>query len=177
MIDPGHPNGEGATSRGIRLRVGLFVIGAIGATSLALVTSREPATAALPVTTSTTGASALEGTWKTTPATLAELLAVPNTDRPHVLPLVLHAPKTPELIFHNGAFEGIDGATGQVLATGSYTVTRDRITFVFRRGIAVALGKPYLLGWSIFRGRLTFSPTPGRLTLAAFTVKPWTRVG
>jgi hypothetical protein len=157
--------------------MGFLAIGVIGATSLALVTSGEPANAAPPVTTARTGASALEGTWKTTPATLAELLAVPNTDRPHVLPLVLHAPKTPELVFHNGAFKGIDGATGRVLATGSYAVSGDQITFVFRRGIAVALGKPYRLGWSIFRDRLTFTPIPGTLPLAAFVVKPSTHIG
>ena len=119
--------------------------------------------------------STIEGRWKTKKASLHELL-VAGLSRKDAQAFA-HAPlETPALDFRNGTYKGLDLATGRVLSTGSYKLQGDLIRFVFRRGIAVRLGVPYWLRWSVYRDRLTFSSVPGRQPLRVLTIRPWTRV-
>jgi hypothetical protein len=135
------------------------------------------ALAALATTVSSSAAasSALEGRWKTKPATLQELRAA-GVPAPTARIIASRAPRVPALDFHAGSFKGIDLETGRVLSTGSYRVEGSLVHLVFTRGFAVRLGQSYQLRWSIYRDRLTLSNVPGRPPLQALTVKPWTRV-
>jgi hypothetical protein len=55
-------------------------------------------------------------------------------------------------------------------------VRGDVIRFVFDTGIALQLGRPYELRWSIYREVLTFSAAAGSEPLLAFLTAPYTRV-
>ena len=124
--------------------------------------------------TSAASASRLDGRWKTTRATLHELLAAGIARKDAVA--LERAAKVPALDFHHGAFKGLDLATGRVRGTGTYRLSGDVIRLVFRTGVAVDPGTVYQLRWSVYRDRLTFSSVPGRPSLLLLTLKPWTRV-
>jgi hypothetical protein len=135
--------------------------------------------AALAVVASTpssaAGTSAIEGRWKTKRVTLQSLLDA-GFRRKDAEALAHAVRGTPAIDLENGVFKGLDLNTGRVVATGTYRLTGNVIRFVFKTGVAVQLGLTYSLRWSVYRDRLTFSSVPGRPSLGAFTLNPWTRV-
>jgi hypothetical protein len=135
--------------------------------------------AALAVVASTAssaaGTSAIEGRWKTKRVTLQSLLDA-GFRRKDAEALAHAVRGTPAIDLENGMFKGLDFSTGRVVATGTYRLTGNVIRFVFKTGVAVQLGLTYSLRWSVYRDRLTFSSVPGRPSLGAFTLNPWTRV-
>jgi len=53
----------------------------------------------------------------------------------------------------------------------------DRHDVVFRKGVGGdAPGKVYELEWSVYRDSLSFATVPGRATLPAMLIRPFTRV-
>ena len=136
------------------------------ATLVAIVSA--PASAAI-------GTSAIEGRWKTKPATLQELVAA-GLSRKNAEELARRVKGTPAIELRNGTYKGLNLDTGKVVSVGTYRVTGNIVRFIFRTGVAVHFGQPYLLHWSVYRDRLTFSDVPGRPTLGVFTLHPWTRV-
>lgn len=58
-----------------------------------------------------------------------------------------------------------------------FTVSGSLATFVFPRGVPGTVpGRHYVMRWSIYRDRLTWSSVPGRAPLGAFVITPWIRV-
>jgi len=117
-----------------------------------------------------TGVSALEGTWETTwirAALIAEGIAPRDAT-------ALSGHHTVEFANGRVRFQG-DPGSGKS-AVGTYTVRGDVIRFVFDTGIALQLGRPYELRWSIYREVLTFSAAAGSEPLLAFLTAPYTRV-
>jgi hypothetical protein len=121
------------------------------------------------------GTSAIDGRWKTKRVTLQRLLDA-GFRRKDAEALAHAVRGTPAIDLENGVFKGLDLNTGRVVATGTYRLTGNVIRFVFKTGVAVQLGLTYSLRWSVYRDRLTFSSVPGRPSLGAFTLNPWTRV-
>lgn len=121
------------------------------------------------------GTSAIDGRWKTKRVTLQRLLDA-GFRRKDAEALAHAVRGTPAIDLENGVFKGLDLSTGRVVATGTYRLTGNVIRFVFKTGVAVQLGLTYSLRWSVYRDRLTFSSVPGRPSLGAFTLNPWTRV-
>lgn len=118
-------------------------------------------------------ASPIEGRWTTTPASVRQLVAFGMARKDALA--VTHAVKKPALILRDGKMRGVDLATNEVVATGTYRLTGNVITFVFTKGVAVRLGVPYVLKWSVFGDRLTFSRVPNRPGLI-YMLTPWTRM-
>lgn len=135
--------------------------------ALAMIAASPPSSAA--------GTSAIEGRWKTKKVTLQSLLDA-GFRRKDAEALAHAVRGTPAIDLENGMFKGLDLSTGRVVATGTYRLTGNVIRFVFKTGVAVQLGMTYSLRWSVYRDRLTFSSVPGRPSLGAFTLNPWTRV-
>jgi hypothetical protein len=65
-----------------------------------------------------------------------------------------------------------------VLRGAHFTTQGDVATFVFPRGVvALVPGRHYVMHWSIYRDRLTWSKIPGRAWWGdLFLAVPWTRV-
>lgn len=133
------------------------------------------ATIAAAVPSSAAGTSTIEGRWKTKRMTLQQLLDA-GFARKNALALSQRVHGTPAIDLENGVFKGLDLSNGRVVANGTYTLAGNVIRFVFKSGAAVHLGQTYWLRWSVYRDRLTFSNVPGRPSLGAFTLNPWTRV-
>jgi len=119
--------------------------------------------------------SPIEGRWKAKRITLQELIAA-GLSRKKAEALSRRVNGTPAIDLRNGTFKGLTLETGHVVSTGTYQVSGNVVRFIFRTGVAVHLGEAYSLRWSVYRDRLTFSGVPGRPTLGAFTIHPWTRV-
>ena len=80
--------------------------------------------------------------------------------------------------FRDGRFYKLDPKTGdrEVLG-GTYTVSGDVATLVFRPGAPGTVpGTRYMMRFSVFHDRLTWSKIPGRVGLDALPAAPWTRV-
>jgi hypothetical protein len=61
---------------------------------------------------------------------------------------------------------------------GTFTVQGDVVSLRFNRDASgVDPGKTYMMRFSIFRDRLTWSKVPGRAGLDTLPLTPWTRVG
>jgi hypothetical protein len=121
------------------------------------------------------GGSKLEGRWKTKRATLQQLIAA-GIKRKEAEALQRRVRGTPAIEFHEGVFKGLDLDTGHVVSNGTYRIAGNVVSFVFKTGVAVRLGAIYALRWNVYRDRLTFSNVPGRKSLGALTINPWTRV-
>ena len=64
-----------------------------------------------------------------------------------------------------------------VLSGARFTIKGTVATFVFPAHSPFLVGgKPYVMEWSIYRDRLTWSRAPGRASLIMFFDVPWTRV-
>ena len=60
---------------------------------------------------------------------------------------------------------------------GPFRTSGNVATFVFAAPIGgLVAGRPYVMRWSIYRDRLTWSHVPGRAGIDAFAITPWTRV-
>jgi hypothetical protein len=81
--------------------------------------------------------------------------------------------------FRDGRIYALDPDTGRVIALrGTYDVAGDVVTFVFgHRYPGLFPGRAYVMRFTLFRDRLTWSHVPGRAGLDALAVAPWTRVG
>jgi len=119
--------------------------------------------------------SPIEGRWKGKRFTVQELVAAGLT-RKNAEALVRLVKGTPGLDLRNGRYKGLNLDTGRVGSTGTYRLSGNVVTFIFRTGAAVDFGRPYLLHWSVYRDRLTFSAVPGRPPLRALILQPWIRV-
>lgn len=119
--------------------------------------------------------SPIEGRWKGKRWTVQELVAA-GFMRKDAEALVRLVKGTPGIDLRNGRFKGLNIDTGRVVSTGTYRLSGNVVTFIFRTGAAVYFGRPYLLHWSVYRDRLTFSAVPGRPPLRAFILQPWTRI-
>jgi hypothetical protein len=51
------------------------------------------------------------------------------------------------------------------------------MTIVWEEGTGITPGSSTVLGWSVYRDSLRFSPVPGGEPLHALTIKPFRRVG
>jgi len=143
------------------------------ATLAAIVTA--PASAANSGGPNRTATSAIEGRWKTKPATIRELVAA-GLSRKDAEALARRVHGTPAIDLRNGRFKGLTLETGRVVSTGTYRVTGNVVRFIISSGVGVHLGQPYWLRWNVYRDRLTFSDVPGRPALGVFALHPWTRV-
>ena len=82
--------------------------------------------------------------------------------------------------FRDGRIYALDAATGRLIGLrGTYSVAGDVVTFVFSYHYPGSLvpGRAYVMRFSLFRNRLTWSHVPGRAGIDALTLAPWTRVG
>jgi hypothetical protein len=82
--------------------------------------------------------------------------------------------------FRGGRIYALDAATGGLIGLrGTYSVAGDVVTFVFSHHYPGSLvpGRAYVMRFSLFRNRLTWSQVPGRAGIDALTIAPWTRVG
>jgi hypothetical protein len=83
--------------------------------------------------------------------------------------------------FRGGRIYALDAATGRLIGLrGTYSVAGDVVTFVFSHhypGHGLVPGRAYVMRFSLFRDRLTWSHVPGRAGIGALAVAPWTRVG
>jgi hypothetical protein len=124
--------------------------------------------------------SAIEGRWKTTKATLPELLAAGFSRKSAEAWAGVRVPKTPALDFRKGKVKGLDLNTGRVLSTGTYRVSGSTISIVWltkdRALPPITMRRPGYLKWSVFRDRLTFSNLPGRKSPNVLTIHPFVRV-
>jgi hypothetical protein len=134
------------------------------------------ALAALVVATSVHGAAAarspIDGRWRWT-YTYAELLHC--CGKP-----IADAQAGPSLSeFRGGRIYALDAATGRLIGLrGTYTVAGDVVTFVFSHHYpGLVAGRAYVMRFTLFRDRLTWSHVPGRAGVDALTIAPWTRVG
>jgi len=60
---------------------------------------------------------------------------------------------------------------------GPFRTSGNVATFVFAAPIGgLVAGRPYVMRWSIYRDRLTWSAVPGRAFIGMFIAVPWTRV-
>jgi hypothetical protein len=80
--------------------------------------------------------------------------------------------------FRDGRIYSLDPKTGDTQGfRGTYTVLGDVATLVFRRGVAgTVAGIRYVMRFTVFHDRLTWSKIPGRAALDALPIVPWTRV-
>ena len=87
-------------------------------------------------------------------------------------------PKLPDryvVEFRNGAFTRL--LPPPVVRKARFTTHGNVATFVFTvPTTGVVVGRPYVMRWSIYRDRLTWSHVPGRAGIDAFAITPWTRV-
>jgi len=81
--------------------------------------------------------------------------------------------------FRGGRIYALDAATGRLIGLrGTYTVAGDVVTFVFSHHYpGLVAGRAYVMRFTLFRDRLTWSHVPGRAGVDALTIAPWTRVG
>jgi hypothetical protein len=81
--------------------------------------------------------------------------------------------------FRDGRIYALDPSTGRVIAfRGTYSVAGDVVSFVFTHKYpGLMTGKTYVMRFSLYRDRLTWSLLPGRAGLSDLTIGPWTRVG
>ena len=115
------------------------------------------------------GEAAIEGRWETTwkrDALIAAGLAPKDAE-------AFRGHHTAE--FADGRFRFQHTPSGNS-STGAFVVEGDVIRLVFETGIALQLGRPYELKWSVYRERLTFSAAPGSEPLTAFLTAPYTRL-
>jgi hypothetical protein len=79
-------------------------------------------------------------------------------------------------VLANGRFTTRVVRTGEVMR-GSFSVVGHVVTFVSdTRHEGMLAGRPYAIGFSLYRDRLTFTDLPGRLCpLHLLTLEPWTR--
>lgn len=65
-----------------------------------------------------------------------------------------------------------------VLRSGRFSVRGNLASMVFPAPAPAGIipGTTYLMRWSIYRDRLTWSRVPGRPALEAFLITPWVRV-
>ena len=117
-----------------------------------------------------TSAAALEGTWETTWA-VGSLIAAGIAPKDAA---ALSGHHVAELENGRARFYG-DPGSGKS-ATAIYEVDGEVVRLVFETGIALQIGRPYELRWSVYRDSLTFSAVPGSEPLLAFTTAPYTRV-
>jgi hypothetical protein len=81
--------------------------------------------------------------------------------------------------FRDGRIYALDAATDRLIGLrGTYTVAGNVVTFVFSHHYPGNVpGRAYVMRFTLFRDRLTWSHVPGRAGIDALTVAPWTRVG
>jgi hypothetical protein len=81
--------------------------------------------------------------------------------------------------FRDGRIYALDPATGRVIALrGTYGVAGDMVSFVFSHKYpGLMTGRTYVMRFSLYRDRLTWSLVPGRAGISSLTIGPWTRVG
>ena len=81
--------------------------------------------------------------------------------------------------FRDGRIYALDAATGRLIGLrGTFSVAGDVVTFVFSHHYpGLAAGRAYVMRFTLFRDRLTWSHVPGRAGIDALTIAPWTRVG
>ena len=79
-------------------------------------------------------------------------------------------------MFANGRFRFQGDPGSGKSSVGTYSLRGDVIRFVFQTGIALQVGRPYELRWSIYRDALTFLAVRGSEPLLAFLTAPYTRV-
>jgi hypothetical protein len=113
----------------------------------------------------------LDGRWKWT-VTRAEALSCCQN-------AALAGPSLAE--FRDGRIYALDPGTGRLVGLrGTYTVAGNLVTFVFSHKYPAQTpipGKPYLMRFSLYRDRLTWSMVPGRPGLTVLPAAPWVRVG
>jgi hypothetical protein len=113
----------------------------------------------------------VDGRWKWT-ITRAEALKCCGT-------AAIAGPSLSE--FRDGRIYALDAGTGRLIGLrGTYTVAGDVVTFVFSHKYPTEVpipGRRYLMRFSIYRDRLTWSMIPGRPGLTGLTIVPWVRVG
>jgi hypothetical protein len=80
--------------------------------------------------------------------------------------------------FNDGRIYGLDPKTGDREGfRGTYTVSGDVATLVFRPGVVGTLPRiHYAMRFTVLHDRLTWSRVPGRAGLDALPIVPWTRV-
>lgn len=117
-----------------------------------------------------TQVSALEGTWETTWSRVA-LIAEGIAPRDAAALSGHHT-----VVFANGRFRFQGDPGSGKSSVGTYSLQGDVIRFVFQTGIALQVGRPYELRWSIYRDALTFLAVRGSEPLLAFLTAPYTRV-
>jgi len=125
--------------------------------------------------------SPLEGRWKLAgPKPTAQALIAKGMTPARADALLHNGVTTPAMEYHAGHFRWFDLATGTNVATGTYVVRGDEVTFTttWQSSAISKTGLPpvVVLRWSIFRHRLTFSAPPGRYLVTAITISPWVRV-
>ena len=61
---------------------------------------------------------------------------------------------------------------------GRFTSSGNVGTFVFSAPppAGVIAARPYVMRWSVYRDRLTWSAVPGRASIGMFVAVPWTRI-
>jgi hypothetical protein len=81
--------------------------------------------------------------------------------------------------FRDGRIYALDAGTGRLIGLrGTYSVAGDVVTFVFSHHYPGNMaGRAYVMRFTLFRDRLTWSHVPGRAGIDALTTAPWTRVG
>jgi hypothetical protein len=129
---------------------------------------------------SAAGTSAIEGRWKTTKATVPELLAAGFSRKSAEAWARVRVLKTPALDFRKGKVKGLDLNTGRVLSTGTYRVRGSTISIVWltqdRAMPQITLRRPQYMRWSVYRDRLSFSNLPGRTAPNLLAIHPFVRV-
>jgi hypothetical protein len=128
-------------------------------------------TAALSVASAGAGGSPVDGRWSWN-WTLAQMLHCNGN-------AALAGPSLSE--FRDGRIYALDPSTDRVIGLrGRYTVAGKVVSLVFSHhypGSAPIPGKTYMMRFSIFRNRLTWSMVPGRSGLTCLPIVPWVRVG
>ena len=81
--------------------------------------------------------------------------------------------------FRDGQIYALDADSGRLIGLrGTYRVAGDVVSFVFSHHYpGLTPGRTYVMRFTLFRDRLTWSRVPGRPGLDALTVTSWTRVG
>ena len=121
-------------------------------------------------TSAKAGEAAIEGRWETTWKRDALIAA-------GVTPKYAEAFRGRNTVeFADGRFRFHRDRGTDEDATGTYAVEGDIIRLVFKTGIALQLGRPYELRWSVYREKLTFSAAPGSEPLTGFLTAPYTRL-
>lgn len=136
---------------------------------LAALVAAPPVLAASGARQASSTASPLDGRWKTT-ITRAQVLRSGAVN-----PAVAEELYGPAIAaFGNGRFQVQFERTGRG-GRGTFTVTGNRVRFVFATGVGVKPGAAAECKWSVYRDRLTFTAVPARPCLV-WNAADWTKV-